>query len=552
MRAAIYARYSSDNQRDASIDDQIRECKKFIKAQGWKTAEIFSDRAISGATHHRPGFQGLLNAARAGEFDVLVAEALDRLSRDQEHIAGMFKQLTFLGIRVVTLSEGEVNELHVGLKGTMNALFLKDLAAKIKRGQKGRILQGRSTGSLPYGYRVVKRIGSDGSLERGLREIDANAAKVINRIFRAYSAGISAKEIAKSLNAEGVPSPTGGTWSASTINGNRKRKDGILVNEMYIGRLIYNRQSFFKHPNTGKRIPRLNPTSLWVIAEAPELRIISEELWSAAQAVKHRYSQVRYELCHRPRRLLSGLCTCGVCGGAFTVIGMNRMGCSAYRDRGTCTNPRSISVPKLEHRVLSGLANALGTPFYTEIYEQEFRNAYRECNDETAMPSVRMPTSLKEIDRKIQALLSAIEAGGRIETLVKRLQALEDERAELVNRRSAPARRRAIAPPDDIVGLFRKQLADLAGALSADEETRLEATALLRPIFGAIRIHPLPGRGNLEIEVESEPHMPWLVSQGNQPGHGVHSVPKSPNGHKNARRGVLVAGEGLEPPTPGL
>ena len=99
---------------------------------------VYTDHAISGATTLRPGYQKILEDARAGRFEVLVAEALDRLSRDQENIAGLFKQLSFVGVRLITLSEGEVGELHVGLKGTMNALFLKDLAQKTRRGSSKR------------------------------------------------------------------------------------------------------------------------------------------------------------------------------------------------------------------------------------------------------------------------------------------------------------------------------------------------------------------------------------------------------------------------------
>jgi site-specific DNA recombinase len=134
MRAVIYARYSSDHQRDASVEDQVRECRAFIDRQGWTYLHAYHDRAISGASALRPGYQRLLADARDGQFDVVVAEALDRLSRDQEDVAALYKRLSFAGIRIVTLAEGEISELHVGLKGTMNALFLKDLAQKTRRG----------------------------------------------------------------------------------------------------------------------------------------------------------------------------------------------------------------------------------------------------------------------------------------------------------------------------------------------------------------------------------------------------------------------------------
>ena len=147
-RAAIYARYSSDNQREASIEDQVRQCQARIEREGWKPAEIYTDHAISGASTLRPGYQKMLEDARAGRFDCLVAEALDRLSRDQADIAGLYKHLSFSDVTLFTLSEGEVNELHVGLKGTMNALFLKDLADKTRRGLEGRVRKGKSGGGI--------------------------------------------------------------------------------------------------------------------------------------------------------------------------------------------------------------------------------------------------------------------------------------------------------------------------------------------------------------------------------------------------------------------
>jgi hypothetical protein len=145
----------------------------------------------------------------------------------------------------------------------MNALFLKDLAAKVRRGQRGRVEAGRAGGGgIGYGYRVVRRLGADGEPERGLREIDPEKAAVVRRIFAEYLEGRSAREIAARLNAEGILSPRGGTWMASAIGGNAARSNGVLHNESYLGRLTYTRQTFRKDPDTGRRVPRLNPPEL--------------------------------------------------------------------------------------------------------------------------------------------------------------------------------------------------------------------------------------------------------------------------------------------------
>jgi DNA invertase Pin-like site-specific DNA recombinase len=168
MRIAIYARYSSDQQSDASIDDQIRLCKERIAREGWSLEQVYRDAAISGASTLRPGYQAMLEGVRDGGFDIVLAEALDRLSRDQEDVAGLYKRLRFAGVRLITLAEGEISELHIGLKGTMNALFLKDLADKTRRGLRGRVAAGKSAGGIAYGYKVVRSVDAHGEQVRAV------------------------------------------------------------------------------------------------------------------------------------------------------------------------------------------------------------------------------------------------------------------------------------------------------------------------------------------------------------------------------------------------
>src|SRR2546425_4660674 len=199
MRVAIYARYSSENQRDASIADQFRVCREFAQRQGWHIEGEYSDHAMSGATLLRPGFQEMMRGALRKEVDVVLAEALDRFSRDQEDTAGLFKRLTFAGVSIVTLAEGDITFLHIGLKGTMNAMFLKELADKTRRGMRGRVETGKSGGGLCYGYRVVRRL-ENGAVTTGEREINADEAAVVRRIYKDYLAGASPKQIAKDLN----------------------------------------------------------------------------------------------------------------------------------------------------------------------------------------------------------------------------------------------------------------------------------------------------------------------------------------------------------------
>jgi DNA invertase Pin-like site-specific DNA recombinase len=241
MQAVIYARFSSQLQREASIEDQVRLCQERALREGWQVTEVFSDMAISGANLARPGLQALLDRAASGTIRIVLAEALDRLSRDQADVATLFKRLTFHGVQIVTLAEGEVSELHVGLKGTMNQLFLKDLAAKTRRGLRGRVEKGLSGGGNSYGYTVVRRLDSDGVPVKGERTINEAEASIVRRIFREFSDGHSPKAIARRLNADGIPGPRGGAWRDTAIRGHRTRGTGLVNNELYIGRLVWNR-----------------------------------------------------------------------------------------------------------------------------------------------------------------------------------------------------------------------------------------------------------------------------------------------------------------------
>lgn len=363
-RVALYARYSSDNQRDASIEDQFRICRDQAKRDNWKVVGTYKDAGISGASMIlRPGIQMLSQDAQAGRFDIVLAEALDRISRDQADVATFYKHLQFAGVPIITLAEGEISELHVGLKGTMNALFLKDLAAKTHRGIRGRVEDGKSGGGLCYGYKVVKTLDARGEPIRGDREIDESEGNVVRRILRDYVEGVSPRVIAKTLNEEGVPGPEGRLWNDTTIHGHAKRGTGILNNELYIGRLIWNRLRYLKDPSTGKRVSRLNPKSEWIVKDVPELRIVDDELWQAvkarqaatsaryanvAEGIRKHHKKNRLNGTHRPKTLLSGLIFCGCCGGPFSMRGSDRFACSTHAAKGTCSNNRTILREELE------------------------------------------------------------------------------------------------------------------------------------------------------------------------------------------------------------
>jgi len=504
-RVAIYARYSSGNQRDASIEDQVRICKDRAEHEGWQLFNCYSDHAVSGASLLRPGIQMLLSDAIAGKFDIIVAEALDRLSRDQEDIAGIFKRLSFADVKIVTLSEGEINHLHIGLKGTMNALFLKDLADKTRRGLRGRIEAGKSGGGKSYGYDVVKSFDGAGEPVRGDRIINQHEADIIARIFIEYSAGKSPKAIAAQLNRDGIHGPTGKTWGQSTINGNRQRGTGILNNELYVGRLVWNRLRYLKDPETGKRISRLNDKSCWVVHDVPDLRIVGQDLWGR---VKSRQGALRVKTNtregmwdrRRPRYLLSGLIKCGHCGGGYSVISQTHIGCSTARNKGTCNNLRSIKRVTLEDYVLGSLRHHLMDPALTKIFAEEYARHLNALTKTKNASIERDRAELAKVIEEQEKLVDAICDGVPAVKIKDRMIILEDRQKDLEHKLSIAKEDSVLIHPN-MGKIYRQKVDSLATALNG-EDTRTEAADILRGLIDRITVTPNLETGEPVISLE--------------------------------------------------
>ena len=554
-RAALYARYSSDLQSAASIDDQFRVCREHAERSGWTVAGGYRDAAASGASMIlRPGVQMLLEDARRGAFDVVVAEALDRVSRDQADVAALFKHLQFAGVMIVTLAEGEINELHVGLKGTMNALFLKDLAAKTHRGLRGRVEKGRSGGGLCYGYDVVRATDDAGEPVRGERTVNEREAAVVRRVFRDFVAGVSPRAIAKRLNDEGVPGPSGKLWNDTTIRGHVKRGTGLLNNELYIGRLIWNRLRYVKNPETGKRVSRLNPPEQWIVTDVPELRIVDDALW---QSVKDRQGELaekhatviaavrearanRLNGTHRPRHLLSGLLECGVCGGSYAMRGQDRYGCSNHIMNGSCANGRGIRRAVLEERVLSGLKEKLMAPEAAAEAMRAWAEETNRLNRERRASGEADRRELAAVKKKMSSMIDVIEDGGYVRGMVDRLRELEARQDELEARlAAAPA-----AVPDvhpSVADIYRRKVERLAAALNNPSE-RDEAATAIRGLIERIVLTPGVAWGETDAKLVGDlgTILEW-AGAGDKRRHAGAQVPKMSVS--------VVAGVGFEPTT---
>jgi site-specific DNA recombinase len=549
MRAAIYARYSSDLQRDTSIGDQVRSCNALLEKEHWTLAATYTDPAVTGTSRLRPGYQKLLEDARNSQFDVVVAEALDRLSCDQEDIAALYKHLSFAGVKLITIAEAEISELHVGLKGTMNALFLKDLRVKVKRGLEGRIRQGKSGGSLAFGYRVVRQLDDRGELVRGGRIIDEAEAQVVRRIFELFVAGKSPRAIAKLLNAEAVPGPKGRPWCDTMIRGHRLRGCGILHNEIYIGRLIWNRQSFIKHPTTGRRVPRYNPETEWIVQDVPELRIVEQALWERARArLDEIYSSApvararssEFWKRRRPRHLLTGLVFCRDCGSSYAAAGRHYLACSAARRQGSCKSGVGIPRQALEDLVLNALKRHLLAPAYVQEFVHAFHAEVNRARRDAEIAAGIKRKELDEVNRRLDRLIDAIADGLRAPGLQTRLDELEYRKLQLQRELEAtPSPAPRFHPR--LSDVYRDKVAQLHAAF-ADPQDREEAIGILRGLIEKISVC-LTGKGrSFEVELVGEIANMVALSPGGE------------NAQKEPYRSSVkvVAGEGFEPPTLGL
>lgn len=570
---ALYARYSSDHQRDASIEDQLRICRERAEREGWRIVESYCDRSVSGASLIRPGIQALMTDAQSNQFDIVLSESLDRISRDQEDIAGLYKRFTFAGVRIVTLSEGDINELHIGLKGTMGALYLKDLADKTRRGLRGRIENGKSGGGNSYGYRIIRNVASDGTPICGEREINTAEAKIVRRIFSDYAAGKSPRAIAHELNAKGIAGPRGAGWGPSTLYGNVKRGNGILNNELYVGRLVWNRQRFLKNPDTGKRVSRLNPEEDWVIQDVPELRIIDDKLW---QTVKARQTEIRKRYVsedgnslaavRRNRHLFSGLIKCAECGGGYSIVSKDTFGCSTVKNKGTCKNPARMTRTELETRVLNALRNHLMTPDLFKEFCEEYTREINRLRMEATGELHAQRAELKNVEAQIEKMIQAIMDGFYSPSMKEKMPVLEARKAELIQTLETAEEPPVLLHPNMALE-YRKRIDDLFTALQ-DDQTRLEASGDIRALVGKIIISPGEAK-NADLWLEGDLAGILTLAAGKKtPAHpederalaaltaekpNAHNEKSSPGGAANFKAQQvptsMVAGAGFEPAT---
>ena len=537
-RTAVYARFSTDLQHDRSIDDQVALCRSYAERNGLEIVAVYDDRARSGASvYGRDGLLSLMEAARDGSFEVILVEAFDRLSRDQEDLAGIWKRLSFQNIELQAVHEGTADHIQIGVRGLLGSLYLTDLAHKVRRGLQGVVRDGRHAGGRAYGYRTVP--GKPGELE-----IVDSEASVVRRIFAEYLDGKTPREIAFGLNMDGVPPPRGGRWAASTINGNKKRHHGLLLNDLYAGQLIWNRVRMVKDPDTGRRISRANPPEEWKRAEAQHLRIVSPETFAAAQNRKLQRSRLAPSQQRKSKYLLSGLLKCGHCGGGLSVKdrdhGRVRIHCSAMRESGSCSNRKTFYMDAIEKAVLAGLQQHLKAPHLLKEYAEAYQEERERLAGDKRVRRAKLETQLGVIRRSTERLWADYEAERvTMDVAGPKLTELHEQKTAIEAELSKPTEEVVVGLHPAALRQYEDQVADLQGVFGEGlSQDNREPAEKIRNLIAHVTVIPQSDGFKLELQGRLA-----LLMQ----------APKVyPNMRIFASGGTMVAGEGLEPPTPGL
>lgn len=551
IRAAIYARFSSDRQKDRSIDDQIALCRDLCAREGMAVTSTFEDRAISGsAAVNRPGFQALMQAAESRLFDVIVAEDMDRIFRDQADYHNARKGLDFLGITLHTAA-GKIGTIDGALRALMSEQFIENLRVHTRRGLEGVLRDGRHAGGRAYGYRAVKS-------KPGELEIVEEEAEIVRQIFADYVANKTPRQIAHDLNKRGVRPPRGRLWNGSTINGHVARGGGMILNDLYAGRIVWNKVRMVKDPTTGKRLSRPNPKEQYKIVDAPHLRIIDEATFKAAQVIKierrRDATPASAQKSRAPKRVFSGLIRCGACGGGMASNGADRKGvrlqCSSYKESGSCSNSRRVYLDDLEALAIKGLRQHLAHPAMITEYVDAYNAARKRLKRQASTERARLERRLGEIGREMKRIVDSIVITGMPpEQFVARMQELEAEKAKVVaGLESAEESDNVIALHPKALDRYKRAVKELADELKRGGPTEF---ATIRELVTAIVVHASPSRpGGAGTKANAEDDRSVRIDIKGRLVALCGNPALFPNMAMSG--GMLVAGEGLEPPTPGL
>ena len=401
MTAVIYARYSSDNQREESIEGQIRECTAYAEKNGITVVKHYIDRAISAKTDNRPQFQQMIKDSERKLFDIVLVWKLDRFARNRYDSARYKTQLKKNGVKLMSatevISDGPEGIILESVLEGYAEYYSADLAEKVVRGQTENILKGRCNGGRgTFGYTL--------DAERRFH-IDPVTSPFVLEAFKRYKEGATMKEIRDWMNLEGVKNPVGGTMTYNSV-------EHMLKNRRYIGELK------FRDIVVPNAIPPLVPIELF---EEVQVKISKNKKAPARRKAEDEY-------------LLTTKLFCGHCGALmFGESGTSRTGetyryykCASAKKKTGCTK-KAVRKQWLEDLGVNETMkliqdNTVIKSLVAAVMELQNRES-------TSLPLYEK--QLRETETGIQNMLNAIQAGILTSSTKERLEALEAQKKDL-------------------------------------------------------------------------------------------------------------------------
>lgn len=509
--AASYARYSSDMQDASSTDAQQRKCRERAARDGQQIAAAleFKDEAVSGTKLAREGLRAMMEAARAGQFQILYFENLSRLARESVITMPMLKELVYVcRVRIISIDEGldSVNdswELLAAILSIQHERFIKDLGKYVFRGQEEALRNGFSLGGLILGYTSSPVEGSEkdrrgrNAKPRKVYAIDEKGAPWVLRVFFWFvRERRPLRWIVRELNRMGAPKGP----CARSKNWEYYHVRKLLRNEKYIGWWSWGETKTIRNPLTGqvtkeKRSP--GEAEKWR-RHFPDLRLIDDETFEKAQQLldesaeamaEHRDGKGQFAGSPRgtgrrhPRHLLSGLVRCRQCGRRWIIggTGGKYFYCPGW-PAGTCACKTQLPRDRAKRMVLEEIGRRiLSNPAWKKHVLEETMRAWE--TQEAQLPSELAATekALAEVDRKIARLVDSIEEGVDDPEVSARLAERRKQKKSLTDKLSRLQQAEDSRLPAPSEEWANDQLHDLSSVLSGDNPAAAHA---LRDLVG--------------------------------------------------------------------
>ena len=401
MTAVIYARYSSDNQREESIEGQIRECTAYAEKNGITIVKHYIDRAISAKTDNRPEFQQMIKDSDKKLFDIVLVWKLDRFARNRYDSARYKTQLKKNGVKLMSateiISEGPEGIILESVLEGYAEYYSADLAEKVVRGQTENILKGRCNGGRgTFGYTLDS--------ERKFH-IDPLTSPFVLESFKKYNEGSTMKEIRDWLNENGIKNPVGGAFTYNSV-------EHMLKNRRYIGELK------FRDVVVPDAIPPIIPLELF--------EDVQEKIAKNKKAPARRKAEDDY--------LLTTKLFCGYCGALmFGESGTSRTGevhryykCATAKKHKGCKK-KTVRKQWLEDLVVNQTMQLVRDDAAMESIIAKVMELQNKEN--TNIPLYEK--QLRDAESGIQNMLNAIQAGILTSSTKERLEQLEETKREL-------------------------------------------------------------------------------------------------------------------------